>query len=204
MAKSQPHKEKSTQVTRGDGLLEAYLSKKRSQKANSLIKKKLRTGRILDIGCGSYPYFLLNTNFKEKFGIDPSLSKVEIDNLELKKTNISKERIRFENDFFDVVTLLAVFEHIDDNKLSFVLKEIFRVLKRDGQLIITTPSPWSDKLLHNMAKVGLISSEEIHEHKTHHPKKVIENMLITSGFEKKGVKSGYFEAGFNMWFVAQK
>ncbi len=100
--------------------------------------------------------------------------------------------------------MLAVFEHIDDDKLISVLKEIQRVLKKGGLFIITTPAPWSDKLLHQMAKFGLISSEEIHEHKTHHSKLKIENLLIRTGFKMKNVKSGYFEIYMNMWFTVNK
>ena len=37
--------------TRGSGILEGFLSKKRTEKANSLISKSLTNGKILDIGC---------------------------------------------------------------------------------------------------------------------------------------------------------
>ncbi|MDP2947815.1 MAG: hypothetical protein Q8N88_06895, partial [Nanoarchaeota archaeon] len=59
--------------TRGTGLLEKYLAKKRAHMANKLIPESLRRGRILDVGCGETPFFLLNTKFNEKYGIDPSL-----------------------------------------------------------------------------------------------------------------------------------
>lgn len=192
--------------TRGNGLLEGFLAKKRAQKANSLLPQSHRKGRILDIGCGSYPYFLINTNFNEKYGLDPSLRLSEIDeeNLNLKVFDITKNRLPFNNNFFDAVTMLAVFEHIDGDKLIFVLKEIQRVLKKEGMFIITTPAPWADKLLHQMAKFGLISSEEIHEHKTHHTKSKIEEMLLISGFKDKKIKGGYFEIYLNMWFTAVK
>ena len=57
-------------VTRGHGLLERFLARKRACMANQLIPSHLRNGRILDIGCGSFPYFLLNTVFTEKCGLD--------------------------------------------------------------------------------------------------------------------------------------
>lgn len=190
------------QVTRGSGILEHFLSKKRAQKANYLISKKYRTGRVLDVGCGSYPYFLTKTEFKYKYGIDPSLSSVDIDGIKLIKSNTSQKSIPFGNEFFDVVTMLAVFEHIDQEKIPFVLNEIYRTLKTNGTFVITTPSPWSDKLLHQMSKFNLISEEEIHDHKSHHSKKTIIDMIKNTGF--KNIKSGYFELGFNMWFKAEK
>ena len=193
-------------VTRGSGLFEGLLAKKRANLANNLIGKDQRKGRILDAGCGSYPYFLITTKFKEKYGIDPSvnLSLVKDLNVMLKKNKISKKAVPFKDNYFDIVTMLAVFEHIDHNELIPVLKEIKRVLKKEGKLIITTPAPWSDKLLHKMAIVGLISSEEIHEHKHNHSKVKIEDILSSAGFEDKKIKSGYFELGMNMWFTAKK
>ena len=44
---------KKNNVTRGYGLLEGYLAKKRAETANRLILDKYRCGRILDIGSGS-------------------------------------------------------------------------------------------------------------------------------------------------------
>lgn len=190
------------QVTRGSGILEHFLSKKRAEKANSLIPKKHRTGRILDVGCGSYPYFLTKTEFKEKYGIDPSLAKVNINGIKLLKSNISQKPIPFKESFFDVTTMLAVFEHIDQAQIQVVLNEVYRTLKKDGVFVITTPSPWSDKLLHQMSKFNLISEEEIHDHKSHHSRRTIINMIKNTGF--KNIRSGYFELGFNMWFKAEK
>jgi hypothetical protein len=59
-----------THVTRGDVLLEGFLAKKQAHLANRLIPPHLREGRILDIGCGAYPNFLLNTVCAEKSGLD--------------------------------------------------------------------------------------------------------------------------------------
>ena len=192
--------------TRGSGLLEKYLTKKRAVLANGFIKSELRKGRILDIGCGFYPYFLINTNFKEKYGLDPSinLKLLENKNLQIKKAKVDGLKMPFKNNYFDVVTMLAVFEHIDKEKLVPVLKEARRILKKNGLLIITTPAPWADILLHNMAKVGLISSEEIHEHKHNKKKSHITDIIKESGFEEDKIKSGFFELYMNMWFTSIK
>lgn len=193
-------------VTRGSGLLESFLAKKRAEKANSFIPESYRKGRVLDIGCGSYPYFLINTNFKEKHGVDPAVNTglIRDKSVNLKKIDVSKNKLPFKAGNFDVVTMLAVFEHIEHDKLSFVLSEIRRVLKKDGIFIITTPAPWADKLLHFMSKFYLISKDEIHEHKHNHPKEKIESILQEAGFEKNKIKSGFFELGLNMWFTAVK
>ena len=57
-------------VTRGYGLLENMLSKFRARRADALIPDSSRHGRLLDIGCVKKPYFLLNVEIENKFGID--------------------------------------------------------------------------------------------------------------------------------------
>ena len=195
---------KNISYTRGTGVLEVLLARQRANKANSFISKEQRKGRVLDIGCGSYPYFLTSIDFKEKYGIDPALTSTKIENIVLKKNDITKNKLSFKDNYFNVVTMLAVFEHIEQDKLPEVIHEIKRVLKKDGIFIITTPAPWADKLLHSMARFRLISSEEIHEHKHNHPKEKIEGILTASGFEKKKIRSGFFELFMNMWFTAIK
>lgn len=192
---------KTVTVTRGSGLLEEFLAKKRTAKANSLLKK-IQKGRVLDVGCGSYPYFLLNTNFAEKYGIDPSLNASTIKDINLKKLDITKQKLPFNDDFFDAVTMLAVFEHLDHEKISFALREIYRVLKKDGILVMTTPAPWSDVILKNMARLGLVSKEEIHEHKHNLNSAIIKEYLSIGNFRE--TNSGYFEMGLNMWFTGKK
>ncbi len=194
---------KNNHYTRGSGLLEGFLAKKRTARANSLLKQ-VRNGKILDIGCGSYPYFLLNNHFTEKYGIDPSLKNTKLKNIELKNLDVTKSKLPFRDNFFDAVTMLAVFEHLDHGKINFVLKEINRVLKKDGALVITTPSPWSDKILKNMARLDLVSKEEIHEHKHNYSKSKIVDIIKDAGFKSNKIKSGFFEFYLNMWFTAIK
>ena len=50
--------------TRGYAILEGWLSKERATKTDEIIPGHLRNGSVLDVGCGSYPYFLTHTNFR--------------------------------------------------------------------------------------------------------------------------------------------
>lgn len=193
-------------VTRGFGLFEIFLAKKRARLANSKISQHFRKGRVLDVGCGYFPYFLSSTDFCEKYGIDSSINEKLFNNksIIIKRVNLEKDKIPYKNDFFDVVTMLAVFEHIGPQGLEAVLKEIRRVLKKDGIFIITTPAPWSDKVLHLFARLGLVSKVEIDDHKHALTSSTIKTILSQAGFEKRKISNGYFEAFFNMWFTAEK
>ncbi len=200
--------EQKINLTRGFGLLENFLAKKRAAMANSLVPSKSKKGKVLDVGCGSYPYFLINSGFKEKHGIDPSLDARVVNgirgDMKLKKVRIGNTKLPFKDNYFDAVTMLAVFEHIDHEKLPSVLSEIKRMLKNGGTFVITTPSPWSDKVLHFLANFGLISKEEIHEHKHNLTHKKIREYLEEAGFSRKKIQNGFFEVYMNMWFKSEK
>lgn len=196
-------------LTRGFGLFETFLAKKRAAMANKLIPTKTRKGRILDVGCGSFPHFLLSTKFSEKHGVDLMVHEKMIplqmkDALHLKKINLHKEKINYKENYFDVIVMLAVLEHIDRKKLPSLLKNINRMLKKGGVLIMTTPSPWSTGVLWALSRTFLISKEEIDDHKELLGSKEILGQLQKASFLKKNIKQGYFELGWNMWFIARK
>ena len=197
-----------TQFTRGKGLLEPLLARLRADKANAMIAESLRNGRILDIGCGSYPYFLAHTSFKEKFGIDQLATshpvsadlKIEIHTLDL---NVAPT-LPFEEGFFDVVTLLAVVEHLNPSSMAILFGEIYRVLRGEGMVIMTTPAAWADGLLHGMARFNLVSAEEINEHTYAYTLPLLGWYFGQAGFGMHKIKFGYFEWGLNMWATAKK
>lgn len=195
-------------MTRGKGLLEPILADLRAQRANKLIPSSLRNGRILDIGCGSYPYFLAHTSFAEKFAIDqiplPQLTAAEL-RIESFTLDLEvKPRLPFQDNFFEAVTLLAVVEHLDPAHMAALFKEIYRVLKPGGQVILTTPAAWSDGLLKFMARINLVSAEEIHEHAYAYTLPLLGWYFGQAGFEMTKIKFGYFEFMLNMWATAQK
>ena len=194
-------------ITRGYGLLENFLSIQRMKRAHKLIKKNNKKDVILDIGCGSYPLFLINSNFNQKYGIDQAINNTEIKglNLIIRRFNISIDsKLPFKKNYFDVITMLAVIEHLDNEQISWILKECYSVLKKNGVLIITTPAKWSSFLLKIMAKLHLISDEEIKEHKSTLNLKELKNMLLMANFNQRKIQKGYFEFLMNLWLCVKK
>jgi len=98
--------------------------------------------RLLDIGCGdgTFGYFAKN-KYKEIYGIDLSENALKIAEkrgIITTKINFNDERLPFEDDYFDAVSCLDVIEHIFEPR--DLIKEINRVLKTGGELVISTPN----------------------------------------------------------------
>jgi 2-polyprenyl-3-methyl-5-hydroxy-6-metoxy-1,4-benzoquinol methylase len=192
-------------LTRGRGLLEPLLAKLRSQQANRLIPQHLRGGRILDVGCGSYPYFLSHTYFREKCAVDQNARPEHIEDINWHLLDLNSiSSLPFQEQYFSVITMLAVIEHLDPAALVRLFSDSYHKLIPGGVLILTTPSQWSDILLKNMAKVGLVSAEEIQEHVYAYNLPLLGWYFGKAGFAMQQVRFGYFEFGLNMWAVAQK
>ncbi len=195
----------SVQATRGHGLLEPLLAHLRAQRANKLIPYHLRTGRILDIGCGSYPYFLSHTYFAEKFAVDQLEKPATVSNINWHSLDLNSDpNLPFEDCYFDLVTMLAVTEHLSPNSLVTLFQHVHRVLRPGGRLIITTPAAWSDGLLHRLARIGLVSEDEINEHVYVYTLPLLGWYFGRAGFEMTKVKFGYFEFNLNLWATADR
>ncbi len=147
-----------------------------------VIEKYFKGGKIVDIGCGTGKNVEAFSRFGEVWGIDNSDEALKFcknyRKLKFtKKGNAEKSNLPVNT--FSLVTLLDVLEHTDDKK---TLKEIYRILKKDGLLLITVPAykwMWSkwDVILH---------------HKRRYTKKQLELLLIKNGFEV--VSGSYFQS----------
>lgn len=199
-------KNSQNNFTRGKGVLEPLLARLRTRQANRLIPARLRKGRILDIGCGSYPYFLSHTLFKEKFAIDQLPANENVSGgIHWHTIDLNSEpQVPFDDDYFNVITMLAVVEHLNPASLTKLFSEAHRTLLPGGMVIITTPAAWSDPLLRWMARLSLVSAEEINEHVFAYTLPLLGWYYGKAGFEMDKVRFGYFEFRLNMWAVAIK
>jgi len=195
-------------TTRGFGFLEPLLARKRAEIADSLIPQNYRKGALLDIGCGRYPLFLSKTDFGEKHGLDKSIDEKHLPkdkHLVLRSYDLEcADELPYEDDRFNVITMLAVLEHLDPGSVSKILSEVHRILRSGGICIITTPASWTDPLLRFLAKLKLVSSVEINEHKDVYSPRKVYSKLHAAGFAMKHITCGYFEIHMNIWAKATK
>lgn len=159
---------------------------------------------VCDIGCGYDAGFLKKISYfiKQGIGLDKEVADFKGANLEFKKIKVFKD-IPIGNETCDVVTLIAVIEHLDHPQE--ILKEAFRVLKEEGKLILTTPTPMAKPILEFLSfKLGLVDKNEIGGHKNYFWTKDVKRMLLENGFKKEGIKNHFFECYLNNLIIAQK
>ena len=94
---------------------------------------------ILELGCGRGDFL---NEFKKKnlqvYGVDLSnYSQSFFSELNFKKVDLSKDKLPFEDNFFDVIYSKSFIEHFYYPDIIF--KEAYRVLKPGGQIITLTP-----------------------------------------------------------------
>ena len=180
-----------------------YFDLKLAEMRINRIKKYIpKNSILLDIGCG-YHYKLLKllkNHIKEGHGVDLKVSKSREDNLYLYNVDLTKDKIPIKDEYVDVVTMLAVIEHL--NNPTHILNEIHRVLKNNGILLMTTPTPPSKPVLEFLGHIGIIDLDEILDHKIYYSKKMLLDTLNSHGF--KVIRHNYFQFGFNQYVVAKK
>lgn len=116
----------------------------RYEKDLEIIDKYFQGGEILDVGANPFHLTLsLKQLGYEVIGVDinpdPFRKFIDKYKLDIKKANIETEKLPFKTNTFDFIIFNEVFEHLRINPI-FTLKELNRVLKPGGILLLTTPN----------------------------------------------------------------
>lgn len=126
--------------------------------------------KVLEIGCGDGYYLCY---FKQKHqdlcihGVDISKEmlhlarkRAELDNADITVSFTDGKNLAFKSCIFDIVYIFAVLRHIDDSNIWEYAREISRVIKRNGKLIIFETlgekkrgSMYIDRLLQDYVKI---------------------------------------------------
>ncbi len=182
------------------GLLSPLLARLRHRQAECLIPAGLRSGRILDVGCGTWPAFLARTRFREKDGLDRrSPSGAAPPGIEVRQHDVVTGGIPYPGRHFDVVALLALVEHLAPEATLFVVREVYRVLRDGGVAVFTLPSAQGETLLHLLSALRITSREHHEEHQDVYDPGKLRTVLVRAGFPDPLVEVGRFELGLNLW-----
>jgi SAM-dependent methyltransferase len=100
-------------------------------------------GHLLDFGCGSKPYESL-FSVEKYIGVDLEISGHQHLGEEFDKIDVfyDGKTIPFPDNHFDSVFSSEVFEHVFN--LEDILDELNRVLKKQGEILITVPFVWEE------------------------------------------------------------
>jgi len=120
---------------------------------------------VLDIGCGrgELVYYMVQKGCSKATGIDYSPAAINIaKSFAAKLDKDTRERMHFvnkdvlelsENEKFDYIFMVDVWEHMYDHQLIPLLSKISSLLKDNGTLIITTPNGFYEKFLYPVKQI---------------------------------------------------
>lgn len=154
---------------------------------------------LLDVGAGDGNFLqYLNGHLKNAVGIDAHL-----------KQNVEFETCRlvsgyFPRDFkadttFDVITMMAVAEHIPMDVFPCVEKACWKYLKNCGRLIITVQHPRVERLLDKLKLLRIVEGFSIYEHYGFNP-----DCLPNIFYRWRLIKRERWGFGCNNLFIFEK
>jgi len=162
---------------------------------------------LLEVGCG-YKAKLLSWvqqyyKIEKLVGMDLAVdTKLRNPTMNLLSGN-ANEPIPIETNSVDIIVSMALLEHLQ-NPAGF-LSEVYRILKKGGTLILTTPSPKAKPVLELLAyKLHLVEEEEIRDHVDYYKLDKLKQMLVDAGFEQQKVQVSSFTFGFNNFAYCKK
>ncbi len=139
---------------------------------------ELSKGACLDIG------FAHNSNpfLKDPIGVDiQNIAKPE-NYKGVYVLNLNTEKLPFSDRSFDTVLAGDVIEHVENP--SHLLREINRVLKHNGKLLLSTPhATWWWTVLHNWFFQDIVNDPDIGEHLSNWTVMDMKRLLTLNGFE---------------------
>jgi len=171
-----------------------------NQKFNFVKEKMKKYNNHLDFGCSSGTFIGSLNEKKRSVGIDISVDQINYakKNYKRRKHNffLSKLPLSLKEESFDVITFLEVIEHCDNKENNKIIKEIYRLLKPNGILIITTPNyssfwPILEKII---SFIGPIDYTKQHINKFN--KTRLNNFLKINNFVKVKTKTFIYLAPF--------
>lgn len=168
----------------------------------TIYKQALKNKVLIDIGSsfGWLEYELQNKGLKTIIGVEPNEKTLILAKKNSPETLFLKgnaANIPVKNDMCDIAVLFDVIEHVPANSEKKVLKEIKRILRKNGILLLSTPfNHWINNFLDPAWYFG---------HR-HYSVESISKLIEKSGFVIKNieVKGGIWALFYMIWFYINK
>jgi SAM-dependent methyltransferase len=159
-----------------------YLIKRIQKKFIESVLKNKHFDTVVDIGVGNAPYKDL-IRFNKYIGIDVE-NRGGLENIIIADAN---EGIPLGNEIADLIISTETIEHL--KRPSFAIKEMHRLLKSGGMLVLTTPMVWQ---LH----------EEPNDY-FRYTRYGLEYLLREAGFKEINIKAGnsYYYTVFQLFGI---
>jgi len=155
--------------------------------------------RVLDVGCADGALMrLAGPRVRSGVGIDPAATATSDDGFE-SRTGTFPDAVRA-GETFDAIVMLAVVEHVPADELSAWSSACTELLRPDGQLVITVPSPTVDHLLHWGMRLRLLAGMDAHHHHGFTP----DDVPAIFGGRLKLIHRSRFQLGLNNLFVFRR
>lgn len=159
--------------------------------------------RLLDVGCGRQAKLLrtLEPRIASGVGVDRNVVELRTQRLTTLAVPLT-DTLPFATASFDLVTMLAVLEHLDQPEA--ILAETARVLRPGGGLLLTVPSKLARPILEFLAfRLGIVDAAAIREHKRYYARRDLCAMVAAAnGLEV--VRHCYFQLGCNNFLFARR
>ena len=163
----------------------------------------LKSGSVLvDLGCDFEMTLIkkVQHRMKKVIGVDSVVPSQKNGNLEIIQADLTKPW-PIKPNTADVVTMLAVLEHLP--RPDLILKEVYKILKPGGTLVVTVPSRFSKVILEKiMMPLGLVRREMIEQHQTYFTPQLLRQLATQADLQV--IKAHYFELGCNTLLIARK
>jgi ubiquinone/menaquinone biosynthesis C-methylase UbiE len=158
-------------------------------------------GVLVDFGCDFEQTLIkrLRSRMDKVIGLDIVVKSKRQGNMELIKTDLTK-KTSLKNSVADVVTMLAVLEHLPNPEMS--VKEAYRLLKPGGVFLVTVPAAKSESILPTLARFGIVRQDMIDQHENYFTHEHLRKLAKRAGFKRVEVSS--WEFGFNTFMKAVK
>lgn len=168
-------------------------------------------GRCLDVGCGRNNRFINEFLVGQGLGIDV----YKYEGLKDNQIIADMTNLPFSNNEFETITLIANINHIPRSIRIKELKELYRILKTRGRVVVTMGNPMVEIIVHKIVwfydkffktKIDVDSMRGMKVDEEYFlAEKEIKDTLYKAGFKGKMYKKRFFtQWGLNSLYCFEK